>query len=518
MPGSGRNADRRDAARDAGPPPRISSAVGRFMLGSVLAIAVVVIGGFLALRSVTIKEAVRDTRDRVQAEGRLVAAAGITNGLLKGDPKAIAELDKVVRDQVLTGSIVRVKLWSRDGTVLYSDQPELIGRRYKLAEDDAALFESGHAEAELSDVSAPENSFERGQGKLLEAYDIVHAPNGTPLLFEIYRRFSSVTADGQRLLKAQAPPIIGGLLVLMLFQVPLAWSFGRRLQRGHRDRAKLLANAVDASAHERRRIASDLHDGVVQNVAGVAFGLAPLAQKAERRGDDEEAEELRRSISQLRQGVRDMRTLLVEIHPPNLESVGLEAALHDLLSPLEARGIATKLRIDVGRSDGEAIDALVYRAAREAIRNVQAHAEAAWIHVAVSRPEAGAIRLVVSDNGKGFAPADRLRAGDDGHVGLTLLEGLVDQAGGQLTVQSKVGVGTIVILDWPAPRSGSGGNGRAGRTPEAVAVVAVGGELWRADVQVAAEGPVDEALGVQEPEARSQQPRRRDAPDEVLHA
>jgi signal transduction histidine kinase len=508
----------RDAARDAGPPPRIGTAVARFMLGSVLAIVVVVVGGFLALRSVTIKEAVRDTRDSVQEQGRLVSEIGLSESLLRGDPAAIRKLDQVVRAQVLRSSVVRVKIWSKDGTILYSDEPKLIGRHYKLAAADVALFDHGEAEAELSDLSPPENVYERGQGKLLEAYDIVHTPAGTPLLFEIYRRFSSVTADGQRLMSAQAPPIIGGLLVLILFQVPLAWSLGRRLQRGHRDRAALLANAVDASAQERRRIASDLHDGVVQNVAGVAFGLAPLVQNADRRGEHEDAEELRRSITQLRQGVRDMRTLLVEIHPPNLESVGLEAALHDLLSPLEARGIATTLKIDIGSSIGDPADALVYRVAREAIRNVQAHAHAESIHVAVSRPAPGTRRLIVSDDGKGFAPADRKRAGDDGHLGLTLLDGLVAQAGGKLTVSSRPGLGTTVILDWPASIAGSGGNGRAGSAPEAMPTLALESELGRADVEVAAEGPVDEALGVEEPEPRREQPRGSDTPDEVLHA
>jgi hypothetical protein len=183
-----------------------------------------------------------------------------------------------VHAQVLNRSIVRVKIWSRDGRILYPDDHSLVGRRFMLAPDDRRLFDGAPADAELSDLSKPENRLERGQGKLLEAYSIVHTPDGTPLLFEIHQRFSSVTASGHRLLRAEAPPLFGGLLVLLLFQAPLAWSLGRRLQRGHRDRAALLANAVEASAAERRRIASDLHDGVVQNVAGVAFGLAPLAE------------------------------------------------------------------------------------------------------------------------------------------------------------------------------------------------------------------------------------------------
>jgi two-component system, NarL family, sensor kinase len=444
--------EQRAAARDAGPPPRIGTAVARFMLGSLLAIAVVLIGGFLALRSVAVKEAVRDTRERVEAEGQLVQVAALSDGLLRGEAGSIAKLDDIVRQQVLGGSIVRVKIWSRDGTILYSDEHALVGRRYTLAADDRVLFDGAGADAELSDLSQPENRFERGQGKLLEAYSIVHTPNGTPLLFEIYQRFSSVSAGGHRLLRAEAPPLFGGLLVLLLFQVPLAWSLGRRLQRGHRDRAALLANAVEASAAERRRIASDLHDGVVQNVAGVAFGLAPLAQAAEQRGEHHQAAELRRSIAQLRQGVREMRTLLVEIHPPNLESIGLEAALHDLLSPLEAQGIATSLDIDVGAAGGDGDDALVYRVAREAIRNVQSHAEAESIHLALSQPSPVLTRLVVEDDGKGFASADRERAGADGHVGLALLEGLVKQAGGTLSMRSRPGAGATLTLELPTAR------------------------------------------------------------------
>ncbi|MEA2129445.1 MAG: two-component system, NarL family, sensor kinase [Solirubrobacteraceae bacterium] len=457
-----RRREQRRAARDAGPPPRIGSAVARFMLGSLLAIAVVVVGGFLALRSVAVKEAVRDTSVRVESEGRLVQTAAVDDALLHSNAASVAKLDEVVRGQVLDGSIVRVKIWARDGTILYADDHALIGRRYTLAADDRKLFDGAGPDAELSDLSKPENRLERGRGKLLEAYSIIHTPNGTPLLFEIYQRFSSVTASGHRLLRAEAPPLFGGLLVLLLFQVPLAWSLGRRLQRGHRDRAALLANAVEASAAERRRIASDLHDGVVQNVAGVAFGLAPLARAAERRGDDHDASELRRSISQLRQGIREMRTLLVEIHPPNLESIGLEAALHDLLSPLEAQGIATSLDIDVGTPGGDPSDALVYRVAREAVRNAQAHAEARSIQLTLSHPSLAATRLVVDDDGSGFGAADRERASMNGHVGLTLLEGLVEQAGGTLSVRSRPGSGTTVALELPsAPRSRPAGNGSA---------------------------------------------------------
>jgi len=343
-------------------PPRVAPAVGRFVLGSLAAIAVIAIGGYFALRSVAIDEAERDTRERVQIEGRLVQTA-LSDGVIKGDPDALARLDDLVQTQILGESVVRVKLWSRDGKILYSDEPALIGRRFALGEEERELFETGGADAELSDLAKPENRYERQEGKLLEAHTPIRTPDNTQVLFEIYQRFSSVSASASRLVRAFGPPLIGGLIVLLLFQVPLAWSLVKRLQRGHAERERLLAGAIEASDAERRRIASDLHDGVVQDLAGVAFGLAPIAADARKRGDEEEARVLGESVDTLRQGVRDMRTLLVEIHPPRLETAGLEPVLDDLLSPLRAEGIETALHV----RDGGGNDPLVYRVTREAL-------------------------------------------------------------------------------------------------------------------------------------------------------
>jgi signal transduction histidine kinase len=426
-------------------------AVSRFMFGSLVAIAVVVVGGFFSLRAVTIDEAERDTRELVRLEGHLVEVAGLSEGVLEGDPEAIARLDDLVSEQILNASVVRVKLWSRDGRILYSDAQELIGRRFRLGEDEQALFDSGGVEAELSDLSQPENRFERQERKLLEAHTVIRTRvSKTPVLFEIYQRFGSVNANAGRLLGALAPPLVGGLLVLLLFQAPLAWSMARRLQRGHRERELLLASAVEASDQERRRIAADLHDGVVQDVAGVAFGLAPLAEEAERRDAPAEATALHGAVERLRQAVRGLRTLLVEIHPPSLESAGLEAALHDLLSPLVADGIVTELHVADSAAAGSPRDPLIYRAAREAVRNAQSHADATMVSVDVTTPTPKTTRLVVTDDGRGFDASERARRQANGHVGLTLLEGLVKQVDGTLVVASEPGVGTRVQLEVPA--------------------------------------------------------------------
>ena len=443
-------------ASPGGPPPSIRKAVARFVMGSLVAVAVVAVVGYVELRRVTLEDATTNTERAVDLDGRVVATA-LEDRILKRDPEAIAKVDDVVLTRVLpdpvvknTPKVVRVKIWAEDGTVLYSDVPQLIGKRYKLGDEELEILHKGNAaEAELSDLSKPENRYERQYGKLLEAHTPIRTPNGTRVLFEIYQPFKAVNTSAGALRLPLLLLLLGGLALLLVSQVPLAWSMGRRLQRGHRDREMLLANAIEASDQERRRIASDLHDGVVQDVAGVAFGLAPLAEEAGGR-DDERAERLLRgAMATLRQGVRDLRTLLVEIHPPSLESAGIEAALSDLLSPLQANGIATELRVEDGATAGTKGDALVYRVAREALRNTQKYAEADSVRIEVTRPEPSTTRLVVADDGKGFSAEDRARRAEEGHVGLTLLEGLVRQSNGTLAVRSDPGQGTTVELEVP---------------------------------------------------------------------
>jgi two-component system, NarL family, sensor kinase len=424
-------------------------AVARFALASLAAVVVVVVGGYFALRQVGINEAERDTKDRVRQEASLVETAALRDGLLREDPAAIRRMDSVVLGRIITDEVVRVKVWSKGGTILYSDEPALIGKKYGLGEEEQALFETGGADAELSDLEKPENRYERPQGKLLEAHTPIRTPGGQQVLFEIYQRFDAVSNSAEELLSAMAPPLIGGLVVLLLLQLPLAWSMARRLERGHVERERLLASAAEASSSERRRIAADLHDGVVQDLAGVAFGLAPLTEDAQRRGDEKEAAALREATARLQQGVRDLRTLLVEIHPPNLATAGLEVALSDLLSPLESGGIDTELEIDEAAAEpgGEA-DVLVYRVARESIRNAQVHADPKSVRVEVSRSPA-ATRLVVADDGRGFSAAEREAREEGGHLGLKLLEDLAAQVGASLAIDARPGEGTTVTLEVP---------------------------------------------------------------------
>src|SRR3954452_10276541 len=106
-------------ARIAGTAP---SVFARFAAGTLAAIVVAVVGGYFVLRSVAIDEAKRQTRTRVQEAAQLVEAT-VGDGLVSGKRDALTAVDDVVVARILSESIVRVKIWSPGGSVLYSDDP-----------------------------------------------------------------------------------------------------------------------------------------------------------------------------------------------------------------------------------------------------------------------------------------------------------------------------------------------------------------------------------------------------------
>src|SRR5438477_2287732 len=288
--------------------PRL--AVTQFVAGGLAAVLVISVAVVLVLRTYARGQAVRNARDIAIAQGRAAIVPFLVDGLLTGDEKALAALDGKVRARVLSDRVVRVKVWDSAGRIVYSDEPGLIGQSFPLRQEERAALATGLAHAELSDLSSAENLFERPYHKLLEVYVGLRTTGGSPVLFEAYLRYHPVAEEQSRLLGAIAPALVGGLLLLLLIQIPLAWSMSRRVQEGQRERERLLRRALEAGEHERRRIAADLHDSVVQSLAGSAFALGGVADRAGRAGYTGDADLVNRGARELRQAVRDLRTLV----------------------------------------------------------------------------------------------------------------------------------------------------------------------------------------------------------------
>jgi signal transduction histidine kinase len=421
----------------------VAAPVLQFVLLGVVSLVIVGLALSVASRRIGEREAITDARSQTLAKAQNLVEPALTADLLDGDPAAVRALDRVVRDGVLDDELVRVKIWRPDGTILYSDEPRLIGAHYELGPDEQSAIRDGQVEAEVSELDGPENRFERSQGKLLEVYLPLQTPDGEPVLFESYSRYETVEISGRRIWRSFAPFTLGSLVALQVVQIPLAWSLARKLRSRLLEREDLLERAVSASDHERRRIAQDLHDGVVQDLAGVSYSLAASARQDRAPTGDE----LRAAAATVRSSIEALRTLVVEIYPPNLADEGLGPALADLLGRSRASGLAVDLDTSALASEiPDPAARLVYRTVQEAVRNVVTHAEASVVAVTAASDD-HRIWADVTDDGRGFDVDAARTAARGGHVGLLGLGDLARDLGGELSITSSPGRGTTVHVE-----------------------------------------------------------------------
>ena len=427
--------------------PSPSATVARFTAAAIIAIALIGVGLVVFGHRSTEKEAVTNARDVTVATGSNVISMTITDGLLTEDPAAISSMDKVVRQSVLRNGIVRVKLWKPDGTIIYSDEPSYIGQKFSLDQDELAALD-GQPDAGVSNLNRPENVHERNFKKLLEVYDGVRTPSGKPVLFEAYQNYSKVDQNASHLLGSLFGPLLGGLFILLVLQVPLALGLARKLERGRAEHEDLLSYTVGLSETERQHIASDLHDGVVQRLAGSSYSLGALVKSLKDKGSNNEATTVDQVASDLRIAVKELRSLIVAVAPPSLRDEGLEAAILDATATLEAESITTFISVSTETLTADR-EILVYRVIQETLRNIAKHAHAKSVSVQVDNPVPGTVRCSITDDGIGFDAQQQAQRQTQGHVGLHLLEQLIVAAGGKLEVSSTAGEGTTVTAEMP---------------------------------------------------------------------
>lgn len=221
----------------------------------------------------------------------------------------------------------------------------------------------------------------------------------------------------------------------------------RRIAELSQARARLVAQAVTAEEHVRRRLSDHLHDEVIQTV------LAARQDLAEARGGNGEL--LDCADLALKQAVTQLREIVMDLHPGYLfDHLGLGAALEAIARQQAARGGFTA-HFHVDEAAAEPHDQLVLSLARELLTNAARHSQADNVVVSLAR-EGEDVVLEVSDDGRGFGQWHRLTALHAGHVGLASLRERVEVAGGSLEISSEPGLGASVRCRIPAGQPATG--------------------------------------------------------------
>lgn len=215
--------------------------------------------------------------------------------------------------------------------------------------------------------------------------------------------------------------------------------------------AAVQAARVEAQEEERMRLAREVHDGPAQVLANAIIGLE-YCQIVAGRAPAELDAEMQRLRDSIRSGLVDVRRFMFDLRPTMLATMGLNATIRhyvedfrrtfnltvDLVLPREELVIEDRAQI------------AIFRIVQESLQNIQKHAEASRIQVKLNQQVDGAVRLTVSDDGKGFDPAVQQPTARSG-AGLLGMRERASILGGTLTVTSSPAGGTVVALLLPSP-------------------------------------------------------------------
>ena len=234
----------------------------------------------------------------------------------------------------------------------------------------------------------------------------------------------------------------------MIIQLPVA-ALIRRSRRRRDLRRAGPESFPPNSGKDRIRVAADLHDGPIQDIAGVGYALGAVALSVPEQGQPlmhQAQESLQRALGSLRQ-------LMVDIYPMDLDTDGLPGAIANLAVPLGQHGVDVRTNFEPLPPLTDDIVSTLYRSAHEGLANVAEHAHASrvdidlWSH---RDPPGGpaTVRLQLTDDGIGFDPGTS-HAYADGRHGLRQLEDRLTALGGSLTLTTGPRRGTTLRIELP---------------------------------------------------------------------
>ena len=256
-------------------------------------------------------------------------------------------------------------------------------------------------------------------------------------------------------------PVVGaGSIVMFLLIVARTQGLTREVTVQD-ERRRLLGRVLQAAEDERTRIAHDLHDGPVQQLAVLNYDIYRARKRIGDLLGNTAAGELMKELQRtdevlevvekgLGEETRVLRQLMGALRPPVLDNRGFADALREHAQRFEEdKGITVDLDLGLtGRLPPE-LETVLYRIVQESLTNVAKHARAHHVSVAVDQPDDATARLRVRDDGVGFDPGNLAQLLREGHFGLAGMRERASLAGGTLEVGSLPRHGTTVEVRLP---------------------------------------------------------------------
>jgi signal transduction histidine kinase len=204
----------------------------------------------------------------------------------------------------------------------------------------------------------------------------------------------------------------------------------------------------ETATRKRDRIASVLHDDVIQSVTSVLLELEALPRRFER--DPREAlATLEESKNEIRRSLAELRALLFELSRTGSTESGSQPLARSVEDVVKRWRLPATVTVEGNVDDvPPQVLSVAYVVIREALANAAKHASAGKVTVTVAA-NGGDLAVIVADGGKGFTSRDEQAAREAHHFGLDMLRRRVREVGGELVIDSTIGTGTRVMARLP---------------------------------------------------------------------
>ncbi|ASV68250.1 sensor histidine kinase [Cytobacillus sp. FSL W7-1323] len=204
---------------------------------------------------------------------------------------------------------------------------------------------------------------------------------------------------------------------------------------------------IEAQEEERKRLSREIHDGPAQMMANVMMRSDLIERVYKERGTDEAMEEIRNLKKMVRSALYEVRRIIYDLRPMALDDLGLVPTLKKYLQTIEEYHNSTKITfMNVGKEVRlpSQYEVALFRLIQEAVQNAMKHADAEEI-IVKTEINNERIAVVIRDNGKGF-DINKKKAQSFGIIGMRERVELLE---GQLSIDSNIGKGTIIIIQVP---------------------------------------------------------------------
>ncbi|MGH2731542.1 MAG: GAF domain-containing sensor histidine kinase [Actinomycetota bacterium] len=213
---------------------------------------------------------------------------------------------------------------------------------------------------------------------------------------------------------------------------------------------RMVKRTVQAQEEERRRVATEIHDGVTQQLISIWYRVQACERLLERdvpaaRGELEVAKGL------IGEALNEARAAIYDLRPATLDDLGLVPAVEALSRRTFEPDVEVDVATDVNFRIPAHLETALYRIAQELLSNIRKHAGAARVELTLEAdPEE--VRMRVTDDGRGFDLDGYRRARPETSFGLAGISERVEVIGGTLDIHSGIGKGTWVEVRVPVER------------------------------------------------------------------